>query len=115
MDNIKIFNYPVDKPALLIVLSINGEKKIWIFYNSPELDNTRNRLAFELSPETLGNEKELELCEEGKLTVDYCKKKKIKFTLNGLDNLSGSYIFYIPSWGYHTDKKIWVLIPVVKR
>lgn len=115
MDKITIFNYPGPKPAFLIVLCIKDEKKVWVIHGKTESVNKRNRLAFELSPETLNNENELKLCGEGKLSVEYCKKKKIKFTLDGLKNFSGSYIFYIPSWGYHTSKKIWVLIPVAKK
>ena len=115
MDKIKIYKYPGSKPALLIMLNINGEKKYWIIQNSLELKSTRNKIAFEFDFETLNEEKEYELYGEGNLSVEYFKKKKIKFTSKGLKNISGSYILYIPSWGYHTRKKIWVLIPVVNN
>ena len=115
MDKIKIYKYPGAKPALLFMLSINGERKYWIIQNSLELKSTGNKIAFEFDFETLKKEKEFELCGEGKLSVEYYKKKKIKFSLKGLKNISGNYIFYIPSWGYHTQKKIWVLIPVINK
>jgi len=115
MDNIKIYKYPGAKPALLIMLSIKGEKKYWIIQNNLELKSTRNKIAFEIDSETLNEEKEFELYGKGNLSVEYSKKKKIKFTSKGLKNISGSYIFYIPSWGYHTQRKIWVLIPVVNK
>jgi len=115
MDNIKIFKYPGPKPSLLMLLNVNGENKCWVVQNGRELKSTRNRIAFELTYETLCKEEGLELCEEGKLSVEYYKKKKIKFTPKGLEKFSGNYIFYIPSWGFHTKNKIWVLIPSVNK
>ena len=115
MDKIEIYKYEGSKPALLIMLGINGEKIYWIIQNSLELKNTGKKLAFECDFETLNEKKEFELYGEGKISVEYRKERKIKFTTNGITGISGSYIFYIPSWGYHTQKKIWVLIPVLKK
>lgn len=115
MNNIKIFNRPGTKPASLMVLSINDEEKYWIIQNSRELKNTRSRLAIEVDSETFSYEDGLELCEEGKLSVEYYKKKKIKFSSEGLEKFSGSYIIYIPSWGFYTKNKIWVLIPSANK
>lgn len=114
MDSIKIFKNTSDKNTFLLVLIIKGEEKIWIFYDSPGLTKSSKRIGFEVGPETLSDSKELELCEEGLIEVDYSGKKKIEFTTSGIKSLLGEYVFYIPSWGLHTTKRIWVLIPPAK-
>ena len=115
MDKIKIYKCLDPKPAIPIRLNINGEKKYWIIQNSQDLNSTGNKIAYEYDSETFNEENELEFYEEGNLSVEYFKNKKIKFTTRGLKNISGSYIFYVPSWGYHTQRKIWILIPVINK
>ena len=111
MDRILIFKILKDKPALLLNLYFENQSKSWILQDCVHVDKFRKRMAFEVENETLSNDKELNLFEEGKLRVEFCKKKKIKFTAEGLKSFQGEYIFYIPSWGFNTEKKIWVLIP----
>ena len=111
MDKILIFKISEGKPALFLKLDFENQSKSWILQDSVHVDKFRKRIAFEVENETLSNDKKLNLFEEGKLRVEFCKKKKIKFTTEGLKNFQGEYIFYIPSWGFNTEKKIWVLIP----
>ncbi len=111
MDRILIYKILDDKPALFLKLDFENQSKCWILQDSVHVDKFRKRIAFEVENETLSNDKKLNLIEEGKLGVKLCKKKKIKFTAEGLKNFPGGYIFYIPTWGFNTEKKIWVLIP----
>ncbi len=110
MDEIKFFKTPGTKTSTVLMLGIGGVKNYWEIPDSAKLENPGKALAFELSPETIMRDGELEICEEGELRVDYCKKKKIKFRPTGMKNLSGDYVLYIPSWGLHTERKIWVFI-----
>ena len=115
MDSIKIYKKAGIKPANVFMMSVAGEKKYWEFQDSYFSGSNRKRICFELGPETLNMINELELLEEGNIQVDYSRKKKIEFTTSGVKNLSGDFVFYIPSWGLHTGKKIWVLIPSAKK
>ena len=115
MDNIKIYKKLGSKPANVFMMSVDGEKKCWEYQDSYGPRSKRKRICFELGPETLNIVNELELIEEGNIKVDYSGKKKIEFTTSGVKNLSGDFVFYIPSWGLHTGKKIWVLIPSAKK
>ena len=115
MDRIKLFKYPGDNSSEVMMLCIGEDENYWELPGGMDLKNPGKFVTFQLEPETISAESKLELYEEGKLRVDYCKKKKIKFSPEGIKNLSGDYIFYIPSWGFHTERKIWVLISPVKK
>ena len=115
MNSLKIYKKPGSKPANVFMMSVDGEKKCWEIQDSYVSGNNRKRICFELGPETLNMVNEFELIEEGNIKVDYSRKKKIEFNISGVKNLSGDFVFYIPSWGLHTRKKIWVLIPSAKK
>lgn len=127
MNEYRLYRADSEKPVFILSLSADSIRKCWIIPSNDHTDfRNFNRIAVELA---VSEVIELEskgiaefngmiisqdhLVEGSQVRINILRSDKIEFSLDDPDisYLYGNYVLHVQSWGRHTCRKIWVLIP----
>ena len=104
--------------CFVLSLELKDGYRHWVFPNAQWMDKREKAIGIEFEK----NDLLAFLCEQccsakadfsvsGRCISNYQSPSKISFDLNDSPLLWGNYVLLSPSWGRHSKRKMWVLIP----
>lgn len=109
MKDFFLYKKETEKPHYVLTV----EDKVWLIPFTAEIEPGRGRMAIESTPEEAATDSEpSELVESGKAVFSREDGGKIEcvFYGGGDSFMNGGFVFVLPSWGRHTEKRLWIVI-----
>ncbi|MCY4262642.1 MAG: hypothetical protein OXC97_04930 [Candidatus Dadabacteria bacterium] len=104
--------------CFVLSLELKHDRRHWVFPNAGWLDKRRKAIGIEFEEKELwtflcaqSNSAKADFYFSGRYVSVYQGISKLSFRFEDSPLLNGSYVMLSPSWGRHSKRKMWVLIP----
>ena len=109
MKDFFLYKKETEKPHYVLVAG----DRVWLIPFTAEVEPGKGRMAIESSPEEAAATSEpSELVESGKVAFSREDGGKIECVFYGAAGsfMNGEFVFVLPSWGRHTERRLWIVI-----
>ena len=108
--------------CFVLSLELTGGYRHWVFPNAGWIDKRQKALGIEFEENDLWVFLRGQSCSakadfsvSGRYVSGYEGSAKLSFRLDDSPMLRGNYVLLSPSWGRHSKRKMWLLIPALGR
>ncbi|MCY4046974.1 MAG: hypothetical protein OXF42_02535 [Candidatus Dadabacteria bacterium] len=109
MKDFFLYKKETEKPHYVLIAG----DRVWLIPFTADIEPGKGRMAIESSREEAAvNSEPTELVESGKVAFSKEDGGKIEcvFYGSGGSFMNGGFVFVLPSWGRHTQRRLWVVI-----
>ncbi|MDE0159894.1 MAG: hypothetical protein OXI02_06510 [Candidatus Dadabacteria bacterium] len=104
--------------CFVLSLELKDGHRHWVFPNAEWMDKREKAIGIEFGENDLWaflcgqcRSAKADFSVSGRYVSNYQGSSKLSFYLDDSPLLRGDYILLSPSWGRHSKRKMWVLIP----
>lgn len=110
MSDFFLYKKETDKPHFVLVV----EDRVWNIPFTADIEPGKGRIAIEASPSDADGG---EIVESGSVIFKRKDGGKMECVFHGSMGsfMNGDFVFVLPSWGRHTEKRLWVVIKSGKK
>ncbi len=108
--------------CFVLSLELTGGYRHWVFPNAGWIDKRQKALGIEFEENDLWVFLRGQSCSakadfsvSGRYVSGYEGSAKLSFRLDDSPMLRGNYVLLSPSWGRHSKRKMWLLIPALGK
>lgn len=104
--------------CFVLSLELKDGHRHWVFPNAQWMDKREKAVGIEFGENDLwlflcgqSSAAKADFSVSGRYISNYQGPSKLSFCLDDSPLLRGNYVLLSPSWGRHSKRKMWVLIP----
>ena len=108
--------------CFVLSLELKDGYRHWVFPNAEWMDKREKAIGIEFEENDIWPFLRGQCCSakadffvSGRYVSSHEGAYRLSFRLDGLPLLQGSYVLLSPSWGRHSKRKMWLLIPASGR
>lgn len=108
--------------CFVLSLELKDGYRHWVFPNAEWMDKREKAIGVEFEENDIWLFLRGQCCSakadffvSGRYVSSHEGAYRLSFRLDGLPLLQGSYVLLSPSWGRHSKRKMWLLIPASGR
>ena len=104
--------------CFVLSLELKDGHRHWVFANAEWMNKRKKAIGIEFEEDDIWLFLRGQCCSakadffvSGRYVSSYEAPSRLSFHLNALPLLWGNYVLLSPSWGRHSERKMWLLIP----
>lgn len=104
--------------CFVLSLELSDGHRHWVFPNAEWMDKREKAIGIEFEKDDLWaflrrqcRSAKADFSVSGRYLSSHQSSSRLSFNLGGSPLLRGNYVLLSPSWGRHSKKKMWLLIP----
>ena len=108
--------------CFVLSLELKDGHRHWVFPNAGWVDKRQKAIGIEFEENDLwvflcgqSCSAKADFSVSGKYVSEHEGPAKLSFRLDDSPMLQGNYVLLSPSWGRHSERKMWLLIPASGR